>query len=74
MYGAAFIGAHPAHRRIVLAPQIVKIQTVVGQAMHQRRTSYVRGAQVPPEADRSNNGLTTPKELNLSSSKILYKK
>jgi len=30
---------------------------VVGQAIRQRRTSYARGLQVPPEAYRSNNGM-----------------
>ena len=32
------------------------VELVVGQAMRRRRTSYTRGAQVPPEADKSNNG------------------
>ncbi|MFN9998859.1 MAG: hypothetical protein ACK52X_04465, partial [bacterium] len=47
----------------------------------QRRTSYTRGAQVPTTAGSDqqwhvaiNNCMTTPKELNLSSSKIIYKK
>jgi hypothetical protein len=36
---------------------------VVGRAMRQRRTGYAGGAQVPPEAHKSNNGRVCLKRI-----------